>query len=193
MDKALEYEEKSLAIRLKIGDVWGQVASYSNLGQVVRKMEDSQRALELFAKSNEMAKRLQILPFILGSGLTMAEILIEKGRLDDAEPVLAESEAMAAQSGAKGFIAFAAGVRGKLFWARKDHVAAQQKLEEGAAIFESIKMPVQAADMLFDLGQVLMESCEAEKGRNILRQALKAYEEAGIEGKVDDCKLLLGE
>ena len=193
MDKALEYEEKSLAIRLRIGDIWGQVASYSNLGQVVRRMGDAQRALELFTKSNEMAKKAQILPFILGSGLTMAEILTEKGRLDDAEPVLAESEALATQSGAKGFIAFAAGVRGKLLWARKDYENARQKFEEGASIFDSIKMPVQVADLRFDLGQVLMEAGQVEKGRDVLRQAMRIYEESGIEDKVRDCKLLLGE
>lgn len=56
-DKAKEYLEKALAIRIKIGDKQGEAAIYSNLGTVFKRLGEYDKAKEYREKTLVIRKR----------------------------------------------------------------------------------------------------------------------------------------
>ena len=56
-DKAKEYLEKALAIRIQIGDKEGEAADYANLGTVFQSVGEYDKAKEYLEKASLVSKK----------------------------------------------------------------------------------------------------------------------------------------
>jgi signal transduction histidine kinase len=90
-DKALEYYNKSSVIAEKYGFVYDLARNSMNMGNVYAKTGDTLKAIANYEKSLKISREQGILIGILLNNLVIAEIIINKGSLDEATELLNEA------------------------------------------------------------------------------------------------------
>ena len=58
LDKSLEYHNRALVYRRKMGDVYGEGGSYGNIANVYVKMHDTIQAIEYYQKALEIFRKI---------------------------------------------------------------------------------------------------------------------------------------
>ena len=80
---AMQCHEKNLALRLEIGDTRGQAIAYGNIGILKNRIGDRETALDYFYKAQDILERVQDVRSQVNNALSICEVLIEQGELDE--------------------------------------------------------------------------------------------------------------
>jgi DNA-binding CsgD family transcriptional regulator len=114
--------------------------------------------------------------------------LVDNGRLDDAEASIARGEALAAARGNPLLAARLAHARGRLQFARHDHVQAMAALELAHATVEPLGMPYERALIELAQGQVLRRSGERRAAASVLVAAHAGLSGLGARPALQRCE-----
>ena len=90
-ETAVQLHQDALNIFRKLSDVFGELRTLNNLAVSLSEMKQFERAYEAGEKSLQLAKDLGLEMDICNNSCTVADILIEMDRLDEAEAYLKES------------------------------------------------------------------------------------------------------
>ncbi len=85
LDRARDLVDESDEIHQRTGDLWGRAQTVGTLGAIARDAGDDQRALELIEHSAEMAREAGVRWWQGGMLAELAALLLNGGRLDEAE------------------------------------------------------------------------------------------------------------
>ena len=109
----------------------------------------------------------------------LAEALVEQGRLDDAEKLVAELEVSGETTGYPWTIATANRCRALVYAAGSELEVAERSLEDALAAHERLGNPFERARTLFVLGRVQRRTKRRAHARRTLGEALTTFEEMG--------------
>ena len=87
-DKAEEYYENALAIRIETQDRKGEATDYGNLGNVFLRLGKFAKAKKYFEKAIWLSKKLGFREVELVNQLHLASLLLFEGDVDSARPHL---------------------------------------------------------------------------------------------------------
>ena len=85
LERARELVQTSHEIHEKTTDRWGRAQTVGTLGAIARDTGDENRAYELLAESEELAREVGVLWWEAGMGAELAQLAANAGRIDEAE------------------------------------------------------------------------------------------------------------
>jgi tetratricopeptide (TPR) repeat protein len=109
----------------------------------------------------------------------LGEALYQQGRYEEAERVVAESEAISSPEDAVNLLLLAT-LKARLFARRRDYVRAEQAAREALAAAADSKFRFALEDALMGLAEILLLAGRGEEARRPTQQALGLYERRGI-------------
>jgi len=126
----------------------------------------------VFEAAGEKGVRSTILAYL-------GEALYQQGRYEEAERVVAESEAISSPEDAADLLLLAA-LKARLSARRRDHVRAERAALEALAMAADSKLSFVLEDALMGLAEVLLLAGRAEEARKPTLQALELCESRGL-------------
>ena len=163
------------------------------LGLVARWSGDLAAAAEWFDKASRRAEALAWgQPSIRWWSDDQVEVLLERGRIDDAVRILDVWEADAVRVHQAWVLAHVTRCRGLVAAARADVAGAAQLLEEAVAQHEAVGDPFGRARALLALGIVRRRERQKRPARDAIRTALSAFERLGATTWADKARQELG-
>jgi class 3 adenylate cyclase/predicted ATPase len=169
-DRAVHYPE-TLAIVEQIGDMSRVAQVWNNLGADAFWEGRWADAIDAYTKSRDAEFRTGNAVDAAISDANIAELLINQGRLDDAEPLLTDAIRVLKASGHVPAATFAESELARLLIRRSDHAAARRLLWEIQARSEAIGERMSAVNAMVQLAD-----SELRQGRS--DEALRLLEEA---------------
>jgi tetratricopeptide (TPR) repeat protein len=109
----------------------------------------------------------------------LGEALYQQGRYEEAERVVAESEAISSPEDAVNLLLLAT-LKARLFARRRDYVRAEQAAREAVATAGDSKFRFALEDALMGLAEILLLAGRGEEARRPTQQALELYERRGV-------------
>jgi tetratricopeptide (TPR) repeat protein len=109
----------------------------------------------------------------------LSEALYQQGRYEEAERVVAESEAISSPEDAVNLLLLAT-LKARLFARRRDYVRAEQAAREAVATAGDSKFRFALEDALMGLAEILLLAGRGEEARRPTQQALELYERRGV-------------
>jgi class 3 adenylate cyclase/tetratricopeptide (TPR) repeat protein len=109
----------------------------------------------------------------------LGEALYQQGRYEEAERVVAESEAISSPEDAVNLLLLAT-LKARLFARRRDYVRAEQAAREAVATAGDSKFRFALEDALIGLAEILLLAGRGAEARRPTQQALELYERRGV-------------
>jgi tetratricopeptide (TPR) repeat protein len=135
-ETALEYNQKSLDIQEKIGDVKGVANSYTNFGIIYYEMGKYEKAIEYCQKALTISEKVG-LPFLQTTAyLFSAKSYLETGGIDACIKALEPGKSSAIQHGLKIHEAIAYSIEGKILNLQHEIEKAMECYRHALDIFE---------------------------------------------------------
>ena len=138
----------------------------------------------LVAETQDPVGKCRVLP-------AAARVLLEVGAIDDARPVVAELDRIAAGVGSTGMLASAAQAAGALELAAGDAAGALPYLRKARQLWARVECPYEVARVRTLLGRALTALGDGESARAELTAALTAFRDLGARPDADEVALLL--
>jgi adenylate cyclase len=186
--RANEDFNHSLSIRSEIGDLEGVAVVVSNIGHLTRDQGDLTKAEKLFRESRSLAGSLQITYYHVHASLGLASTLFMKGKIAEAETVLAEALKLGLESSARDMVA-------QLFVLRAEIHLKKDELEEaltdanlGLEVADEIGNPDFQTDAWRMIAHVYLKQENIPEARNALGRARRAAigtQNPLVRGRVD--------
>ena len=178
-EKAKEYLEKALAIKIEIGDRAGQAADYGNLGTVFKSLGEYEKAKEYLEKA--LAIRIEI-GERAGQAAdygNLGTVFKSLGEYEKAKEYLEKALAIRIEIGDRAGQAADYGNLGTVFKSLGEYEKAKEYLEKALAIRIEIGDRAGQAANYGNLGTVFESLSEYEKAKEYLEKALAIRIEIG--------------
>ena len=178
-EKAKEYLEKALAIRIKIGDRAGQAADYGNLGAVFKSLGEYEKAKQYLEKA--IAIRIKIddrAGQAVGYG-NLGAVFKSLGEYEKAKQYLEKALAIRIKIGDRAGQAADYGILGAVFQCLGEYEKAKGYFEKALAIRIEISDRKGEAIDYGNLGTLFNSLGENEKAKKYFEKALAIMREIG--------------
>ena len=165
--------EEAFELALKGGDLvqMGQIQAslallYEDLGRPEVAMQTARAALDTARQVDD--------PYVQADALlSLAELSLNRARLEEAGDALAQVDMLAGREGFQDVIAWARAYGGKLHFAAGEHSRAVLSFEQALAAFQAQGQPVGTVWALRHLARAALVSDDPDRATNLFRSALE--------------------
>lgn len=151
LDRAEEFHQQALAIRLKVGNPKDVYQTYENLGIVNRERKRYDKALEYYFKALEIAKTMNDSSSLSFTYNDIGAAHSFQGTLDKAEKYLKASIDIRERMGEKAELAYTYNYLGENYERQKNLIAAEQHIKKAMAVAWEIQNTKQMYESLESL------------------------------------------
>lgn len=152
VDRAV-WSSTALAIYEELGDLWGQGVVLNNLGTQAYWEGRWDDAIALYERGREARERIGDAVNASMGTVNVAEILVDQGRLEEAEPVLKKVLRIRRAADDRAGAAYALGLLGRVTYGRGSPDEAIELLSEARSTFLDVGIVQYAVEMDGRIGQ----------------------------------------
>jgi tetratricopeptide (TPR) repeat protein len=193
LSKALEYNRRGLRFFELTGDLWGVGGAHTVIGDCLREIGDYAKSVESYNEAIRVCKNIGSKDFHAGALLGLAEVYLDLGDLAAALPKCAEAEKIIEENVIMDRIAHSYRLRGRLFVASNECVAANAKFSAALEESEKIGSESDTARTHYEWGRMLVTSGDVARGREMLASAKEVFEKRGMKRWAEKARIALEE
>ena len=177
--EAREHLDRALRIRQKAGEFNGQADCLRVLGRLA--FEEGQGALarQLLGEAKKLYTKEGKLPAIGAVLGLLGDVALSEGEIDEARQLFSEGLAIWRKIGNEVLVGGFLSRQARLALAEGDLDTAQRLSQESLTLLESSNSPTSTAAPLIVLGELALRRGELEKGKVLVAQARKQYQQRG--------------
>jgi len=192
---AIEHYERSLEIKEEIGDVQGIADTYNNLGEVYHSLGDHQQSLHYLKKAAEIFTEIGDKETLVDTDKLLAEVELALNNTDKALTHCQQSLELAQEINNREYEGIAYRVLGQIQRAAHKPEEARQHLQTSVEILTAVGSNLELGKSYYELGVTLsaMGLDARRAGRERLQDAVRMFEELGVEGELEKARAALGE
>ena len=192
--RVIEYYEKSLKIRKKIGDLPGIADVYNNLGEVHHtwKRGNRQQALYYLQEAIALFTEIGSKTALVEAHKLLAEIELALNDTDEALKHCQLSLELAQEIGNREYEGIACRVLGQIHRAAGRPGKARQHLQHSVETLTAMGNKLELGRSMYELGLALSTTDE-EQARKQLQSAAQIFKELGMERELEKARAALAE
>jgi tetratricopeptide (TPR) repeat protein len=164
---------QAMALYEEAGDLVGQADMANNLGVQAYYAGRWEETLALYERSRAACERVGDVIDAAGTDANIGEVLVNQGRLDEAESVLADASRVLRASGHRWGGAFVAMHQGRILMARDDLAAAEEALTRVLDQFLALGRAASAYETSLHLADCIQRAGRPEQALDILARAAR--------------------
>ena len=167
-----------------LGDGLSEAKVVTNLGKLALEMKDADKALEYFFESNETFVNYKQQRLEAVNLLSMAEVLIATGNLDDAADAVEDALSLFREIpvGTERYVARSLSYLGFLKYMEGEYTAAVSDFNESLTLFRAEGTGVYEADALIGMGMSLLAEGRTDLAAGYFTEAQRRADELSITG-----------
>ncbi len=185
LDESLTMHKEALEIFIKLKDAIGAARSYNNMGYLLRRKNEKNKALESYAEVEAILKENNDVELI-SSQLILARSLMDLGEIDRARDHALDAFEKTEQSVDRQLHARAQAVLGRYYGKVGDSDVASHHYSQALEAMNEQGDILAMVDITILLGEVLQDS-----GKN--DEAMEHYREALVIAEANDLRMQIGE
>ncbi len=185
-----EYHEIALRIALDKGYVGSALRAYTDLAANLP-AEQRERALELYEKGLELAKKVGSISYQSWIGTNMADIYVGMGNVEKAMLLVEESVALDRKSGEMAHLPSSLGALGFIYQIRGEFDKSEQCLREALSLSQKSNEVQSIVGIYGNLGWLYFDKGEYAKAREFYEKQYDISEKAGEKSMKMSAKTVL--
>lgn len=173
--EALEYHQRSLALKKEIGNKKGMSTSLNNIGYVFLNQANTPKALEYFHKSLKIREEIGYKRGITGSLINIGTMYYQQDEFEKALEYYFRSIKVLEDINDKRRLAYAYVNIGHIYTHQGKIDEAREYFNKCLQLYSEFNYPMGMADVYNNLGVLYIKSEEYKKSLSSFEQALKLY------------------
>jgi predicted ATPase/class 3 adenylate cyclase len=186
-DPAIEAYQRSLQIRQEIGDSLGIADVYTNLGEVHHALEEHEQALTYLQRAADLFQELGNATALFDVTKLLAQVELAQDDLEEALEFGRRALDLAREIGNPEFEGIASRVVGQVQRAAGRPQRARDHFERSVETLATVGNKLELGRSAYELG-VTLSHLDSQAGRQRLQQAMRIFEELGIEVELEKAR-----
>lgn len=175
--KAIVELRESVLLLEKAGDKKSVARAYNNFASFIHAQGDKERSIDYFDRTIAMSKKAGAIRYMGLAMMNKAGVLIELGRLDEAEKEAEGALKIFKEVGDKFLLAKTYMVCGLVHAEREEWKEAENLVHNAKFMVKSIGMPSSTGVILFEIGKVYMLKGDKKRGLRHINEAKAILDE----------------